>query len=46
MVKKEIDAGIISQLGDNKVAFLPYVDRGDNREVVGQEDELLSCWAS
>ena len=32
MVKKEIDAGIIQQLKDRRVAFLPYVDSAEVRK--------------
>jgi hypothetical protein len=32
MVKKEIDAGIIRNLRDNKIAFLPYVSREELRD--------------
>src|ERR1700690_3007496 len=43
MVKKEIDSGLIHQLSDSGVAFLPYVESAEIRQSLRLDIQTLQC---
>lgn len=43
VVEKEIDVGLISQINDSSIAFLPYVSADNVREVLRPDIKALHC---